>query len=50
MLEDGVWHVDVAVRTEEGEFEVTASGDLAEAMRGVYLRLGNYKVLWQELD
>jgi hypothetical protein len=51
MFEDGVWHLDVHVKTETAEFDISGSAaDLGEAAKGVYKRLGNYKMLWRRLD
>ncbi len=51
MRENDLWYLDVQVKTETAEFDITASADdLAVAAKGVYKRLGNCKVLWRKLD
>jgi hypothetical protein len=46
-FEDGKWHVDLMVkRAGNIEYDIHAEhADLKAALRGMYIRLGNWKVL-----
>ena len=46
-FEDGLWHVDLMVKRKPNiEYDIHAEHeDLKQALRGMYIRLGNWKVL-----
>jgi hypothetical protein len=45
-FEDGLWHVDVMVKRPHCEYDVHSEApDLTTALKGVYKRLGNWRML-----